>query len=151
MPPKAPTRPVGAKRWFSGRALRGLRSGSVVSQAPAQPALDEGVDRAVEHRLGVAYLQPGPHIFDERVRLQHVITDLRPELGRHDLSSDLIQVLRRLLLLALEQTRLEHLHRHLSVLELRALVLTGDDDSRGQVRDANGGVRLVDVLTSGAG
>jgi hypothetical protein len=34
---------------------------------------------------------------------------------------------------------------------LRALVLALDDDARRQVRDAHGGVGLVDVLAAGAG
>jgi hypothetical protein len=38
-----------------------------------------------------------------------------------------------------------------AVLVLRALVLALDDDTRGQVRDAHGGVGLVDVLATGAG
>ena len=55
-----------------------------------------------------------------------------------------------LLLLELVEARAQDLHRHRLVLVLRALVLTGDDDAGREVRQAHGGVGLVDVLAAGA-
>src|SRR6202521_1612936 len=151
MPPAAPTPSQSVKHRFNGRRLRPLRELAVLAQAPAQPGLDEGVDLTVQHRRRVPDLQAGPDVFDQRVRLQDVVPDLGAELGRHDLAPDLVQVLGSLLLLALEQPRLEDLHRHLAVLHLRPLVLAGDDDAGGQVCDPDGRVRLVDVMASRTG
>src|ERR1700694_1325175 len=89
---------------------------SILAQSPAQPALDERVYVPVQHSLGVAHLKPRPHVLDQGVRLKHVVPDLRPELGRHDLAPDLVEPGGRLLLLALKKASLEHLHRHLAVL-----------------------------------
>src|SRR6266850_446966 len=87
---------------------------------------------------------------DQGVRLQHVVSNLGAELGRHDLATDLVELRRALLLLALEKARLEDLHSHLAVLHLRTLVLARDDDARGQMRDPYGRVGLVDVLAARA-
>src|SRR3982075_4157553 len=73
-----------------------------LGQPPAQPGLDERVDLAVQHRLGVADLQAGPDVLDQGVRLQDVVPDLGPELGRQELAPDLVHLLRGLLLLPLE-------------------------------------------------
>src|SRR5581483_1746650 len=54
-----------------------------------------------------------------------------------------------LLLLELVEAGLQDLHRHRLVLVLRALVLAGDDDPGGEMREAHGGVGLVDVLSAG--
>ena len=48
------------------------------------------------------------------------------------------------------QPRAEDAHRALSVLPLRTFRLTRDDETRRDVRDANGGVRRVDVLSAGS-
>src|SRR5215471_3328727 len=53
------------------------------AQAPAQPALDERLQLAFEHGLGVADLDAGPYVLDQRVRLHDVVADLAAELGRH--------------------------------------------------------------------
>ena len=50
-----------------------------------------------------------------------------------------------------EQPRLQQRQRARAVLVLRALVLALDHDARRQVRDADGGIGLVDVLAAGAG
>ena len=51
--------------------------------------------------------------------------------------------------LELGQPRLEDAHRGRLVLQLRALVLTRDDDAGRQVRDPHGGVGRVDPLAAG--
>ena len=58
----------------------------------------------------------------------------------------------RLLLLQLQvvEAGLEHLHGHLAVADLAALVLAGDHDAGGQVGDAHRGVGHVDVLAARA-
>src|SRR5437867_11915743 len=176
--PQGPSLSLRAKHWPNGGRLRRLRGISDsrdyrpfgrgdsrlsgigaglrrscrprLAQAPPQPRLDEGIDLAVEHGLGAAHLEPRAHVLDQRVRLQDVVADLGAELGRQHLAADLLEVLGRLLLLALEQPRLEHLHSHLPILHLRALVLASDDDPGRQVRDPDRRVRLVHVLSAGA-
>ena len=61
-----------------------------------------------------------------------------------------VHLLALLLHLELVETRAQDLHRHRPVLVLRALVLAGDDDAGGQVRDAHRRIGLVDVLAAGA-
>src|SRR5262249_10903721 len=56
-----------------------------------------------------------------------------------------------LLDLELVEARLEHAQRQLAILNLRALVLAGDDDAGGFVAQADGRVSLVEVLTTLAG
>src|SRR5690348_11750245 len=90
------------------RPLVGARS--VLAGPPAQPGLDERIDLSVEHSLGVAYLLAGSHILDQRVWLQHVVADLRAELGRQDLAANLVEMLGGLLLLALKQAGLQDFH-----------------------------------------
>ncbi len=70
-----------------------------------------------------------------------------------DLSVVALQVGYLLLMLLFEQFgqfRREHLHSHFLILMLAAFILAGDDDARGDVRDAHGGIRLVDVLAARA-
>src|SRR5690606_18557160 len=50
----------------------------------------------------------------------------------------------------LVQTRPEHLHGFGAVAVLRSVVLALDDDAGGHVRDAHGGIGLVDVLAARA-
>src|SRR5439155_3156560 len=123
------TRDEGNYSGFSLIPLPSLLAPAALTQAPAKPAFDERVDLAVEHRLRVPDLEPGAHVLDQCVRLEHVVPNLRSELRRHHLPADLVEVRRGLLLLALEQACLQHLHRHLAVFHLRPLVLAGDDDA----------------------
>src|SRR4029077_20165723 len=53
--------------------------------------------------------------------------------------------------LLVEQTRLEQGQRARAILVLAAFVLALDDDTARQMRDADRGVGLVDVLAAGAG
>ncbi len=77
--------------------------------------------------------------------------DLLGALARADLGEPLgrlggVALLER----ALVEARAQDLERALAVLDLRALVLAGDDDARRQVRDAHRGVGRVDRLAAGA-
>src|SRR5262249_55988016 len=54
------------------------------------------------------------------------------------------------LALGLEDARAQDLHRLRAILDLRALVLAGDDHAGRQVRDAHGRVGGVDVLAARA-
>src|ERR1043165_3869253 len=56
-----------------------------------------------------------------------------------------------LALLLVADARREHAQRLLAVLVLRARILALHHDARRQVRDADRGVGLVDVLAAGAG
>ncbi len=51
--------------------------------------------------------------------------------------------------LAVVEHRAQHIHRLRAVLYLRALLLRGHDDARGNVRDPDRGLRLVHVLAAG--
>src|SRR6266704_1594409 len=106
--------------------MRGLcpcRAGATVAcrsaRRPRQRGLDKGIDVATEHS--------GPVVLHEGVRVEDVGADLTPPVRRAELAAFLR--LRFFLLphLPLEQPGTEDLHRRLLVLELRTLVLTGDD------------------------
>ena len=53
--------------------------------------------------------------------------------------------------LGLVHARLQHLHRGGAVAVLAAVGLAGDDDAGRDMRDADGALGLVDVLTAGTG
>ena len=67
------------------------------------------------------------------------------------LTIELFQLGTLFVLLLFVQTGLEHTHRGLLVLELRALVLALNDDIGGKVSDTNGGIGLVDMLSTFTG
>src|SRR5438105_6547284 len=79
-----------ARGWVD--STRVLRSGAVRrapvvrARRPAEVALDEGVEGAVEHRLGVPHLHPGAVVLDHRVGLEDVRPDLAPPLGGEGLA-----------------------------------------------------------------
>src|SRR5262245_41872283 len=88
-------------------------------------------------------------VLDHLIRLKHVAPNLTAERNVALLPSELFELGLLLLHLQIEQARLQHLHRLRSVLVLGPLVLTRDDDARGQMRDAHSGGGDVDVLTTG--
>ena len=86
----------------------------------------------------------------EPVRVQNVVANLRAEgdvlfagfeFGGFGLAFFQFQLI---------QFRAQNLHRYRSILNLRALILAGDDDSGRQMRDTNRRIRHVDVLTASA-
>ena len=83
--------------------------------------------------------------------MEHVRSDLGPPVRCPHLAAFLGLGLLLLADLTLEKSRAQDLERRLLVLQLRALVLAGDDDSRGQMRDADRGLGLVHVLSTRAG
>ena len=80
--------------------------------------------------------------------MQHVAADLVAPAGRDVLALELRLLLGLPLQLAARAAGLEDLHRRLAVAVLRALVLAGDDDAGRQVRDADRGGVLLDVLAA---
>src|SRR5438105_2584071 len=142
--------PQPASSAASSSRLAGLLTRKVAfGQLPAQPGLDELVDLAVlQHGLDVALLDTGPDVLHQRVGLEGVVADLGAELGRQHLALQVVDLLGRQQLLALEEPGPQHLHRDLAVLDLRALVLAGDHDAGRQVRDADRRLGLVDVLAA---
>ena len=89
-------------------------------------------------------------VLHQLVGLEHVGPDLVPPGNVLLLAHQLAELLFLLLFPQFIEPRPQHLHGHVLVLELRALVLALDNDVRGQVGDAHGGVRLVHVLAPGA-
>src|SRR5690242_7583253 len=113
-----------------------------------QVRLDEAIHLAVEVGDGIRLLGARAVVFHQRVGVNRhraylvakVCLDMRPfELRRLTLA---------LLDLQLVESRLEHAHRQLAVLNLRALVLAGDDDACRLVADTDGGVGLVEMLAT---
>jgi hypothetical protein len=87
-------------------------------------------------------------VLDLAVRLHHVRANLAAE---GDIHLGFIEPVRlRLALLNFEvvEARAKHLHSKLAIFVLAALDLAPDDDIGGKVRDADGGLNFVDVLTA---
>src|SRR6266542_3053878 len=104
-----------------------------------QPSAHEIVERAVQHRLGIARFVAGAGVLDQVVGMQDVRTNgvaeaganvlnLRPALLRFDLVKP-----------ALQQLGSQDAPSHLAVLRLGPLVLAGHDDAGGLVGEAHGG------------
>ena len=83
-----------------------------------QIALDKLVEITVEHTVHIANFHLGPVILDHLVGLQHITPDLAAERDVALFPTQLLQPCLLLLLLQVEQTRLEHLHRLRAVLVL---------------------------------
>ena len=91
----------------------------------------------------------GAQILDARL-VEHVRADL---VAPAHVALGVFQNFRRCIAFVefqLVHLRLEHLHGRGAVLVLAALVLAGDDDARGSVRQAHRRFGLVDVLAAGA-
>src|SRR4029450_12382756 len=90
-------------------------------------------------------------VLDELVRMEDVGPDLGApfDLGLFPaLRGDLLLPL---LALELEESRPQDPHRHFPVLVLAPLVLALGNDARGEVRDPDRGIGLVDVLPPSPG
>src|SRR5699024_337587 len=119
---------------------------------PPDLGVDELVDLPVQDGRGVTRLGPCPYILDALVRVQHVVTHLRPP-AAHRVTADLVDLGLFLLTLAGKEFGLEHRHRGRPVLQLRALVLARDHDAGGDVRDTHrrvGGVDTLPTRTAGS-
>ena len=78
---------------------------------PTDAGLNERVDIAVEHGLGLRSLIAGAQILDHLVRVEHVAANLVAKTNRGLGSANLIERLGALLELNLVQTSLEDLDR----------------------------------------
>src|SRR6266498_1225505 len=111
--------------------------------------VDERIEIAVEHALGISDLEARTLVLDLLIRMQNVVADRLPaEADVLDIASLLRQLRLTFLLGELGEPRLEDTHRRLLVRRLRALVLALGDDAGWQMRDPHGGICLVDVLTT---
>src|SRR5580698_8581419 len=107
---------------------------------------DEGVDVTVEDAVDVADFKLRAVILDEAIGLHDVGTDLAAE-GNVELGVvELVGVLLALLHFQVVELGAQHLHGEVAIFALAAFDLAGDDGVGGQVRDAHGGLDLVDVL-----
>ena len=92
----------------------------------------------------------GAEVLHHAVGMQDVGADLVSEADVGLPLRDGGHLLLLLALLQLVEPRLQDLHRHRLVLVLRALVLAGDHDAGGKMRETDRRVGLVHVLAAGA-
>ena len=118
--------------------------------APAEVAVDEFVDVAVEHAADVARLDLGAQVLDHLVRLHHVAADLAAPADLGLLAGDRVEFGGTILLGLRGDQRRQPTHRPLAVLQLAALLLRARHEAGRLVDQADGRRRLVDVLTAGA-
>src|SRR5450631_3939473 len=110
----------------------------------------ELVEVAVQDRVDVADLEARPMVVRLLVGGEYVRPDLAPPLDRLLLGVDVAHFFLLLLLFDLEQLRAQDAHRGRLVLVLGALAVGVHRDPGRDVRDADGGFGLVDVLAAGA-
>src|SRR5262249_32561505 len=108
--------------------------------------LDERFEISIEHPVDVPDFELCSVVLDQLIRLEHITADLAAEADLLLGARNLLELRLLLLELQIEETRLEHAHRHGAVPMLRPLALARHDDPRGQMRNANGGVGDVDRL-----
>ena len=89
-------------------------------------------------------------ILDKLIRHEEIRTYLTAPLDVQFLSLDIFDLLKVFTLFNLKQLRFQHSHGCLTILNLRAFVLTPDNYACGYVRDPYRGVGLIDVLPAGA-
>src|SRR6185437_2129951 len=125
------------------------RTGGVIPfPAQTQKSSNEHVEIPVQYAIHIAGFDAGAQVFDHAIGLQDIRANLGAEvnleLGVFNFFSD-----RALLFeLVFVEARTQHLHRLLTVLVLRALILAGDDDVGGKMRHADGRIGGVDVLAA---
>src|SRR5919201_5309089 len=119
-------------------------------RAGEQVGVDETVEVAVEHALGVADLEIRAVILDELVWVEDIAADRVAAEAHADDAPFLRELLLTFLLGQLGQAGLEDPEGGLLVRSLRALVLALDDDAGREMSDPDGRVGLVDVLAAGA-
>ena len=100
--------------------------------------------------LDVAVFIAGAVVLHQRVGHEDVGADLAAPFDLLLLALDVFDLIQVFPLFDLHQLGFQHAHGHFPVLVLAALVLAGHDDARGDVGDADGGFRLVDVLAARA-
>ena len=89
-------------------------------------------------------------ILHHGVGLKHIGTDLAAPLDFFHFALDVGHLLFLLALTQLDQARAQHLHSLFFVLHLAALILAGDDDAGGHMRQTHSGISLVHVLAASA-
>src|SRR5262245_24036691 len=148
-PPPEPTAEFGAMRRSRTDGARRRPALARRLLAP-QRRLHERRQLPVEYGGGVARLVARAVVLHHLVGLQHVGADLVPP---RDVALAVVGALGlglALVLVEAQEARLEHLERDFSIAVLAALVLAGDDEARRLVEDADGALRLVDVLPARA-
>lgn len=109
---------------------------------------DKSLNFAVHDRLDVAHFIARTVILDQRIGTEDIGTDLRAPLDLFGLALERRLFLHSLFELFFKQAASEVLERHFLVLKLGTLVLTGNHDARREVRNADCGLRLVDLLSA---
>ena len=123
---------------FAGHALR-------------QGSSHESIEVAIQHIGWRSRCHPGPQILHKLIGLKHVRADLvaPADVGLGGIGG--VRLRLALLELRLIKSGLELLECLGTVLVLRALILTGNDDSGRNMRNAHRTVRRVDMLSPRTG
>ena len=121
----------------------------ISSITPPDPCFEESVDVPIQYRRRIADLVLGAQILDHLVGVQNVGAHLvAPRAAAVALEG--VQLGALFQALAFQELGLKHAHRRHLVLQLRLLVLAGDDDTGRDVGESNRRVGGVDRLTARA-
>src|SRR5690606_26958342 len=108
------------------------------------------VDVTVHHILDVACFRIRAVVFDHRVWVEHIGTDLASPADFLLFATDFKQFFFLFLDFQLIEFRFQKFHRLIAVFDLGTFGLAGNDRIRRQVRDPDGRVRRIDVLSAGS-
>src|SRR6266481_8025703 len=97
------------------------------------------------YSVHISYFELCAVVLNQAVRLHDVGPDLTAKGNVQFAFVKFVGVRLPLLEFQIVEARAEHLHGHLAILALTALGLARNDDVRGDVRDADSGLYLVDV------
>src|SRR3990172_8887932 len=154
---------VTVRPWPEAEPVRANESTSAASSAARSEArrlvangsllvgAEQWIQLPIEDGFGIAGLIAGAVVLHHLVRVEDVRADLVSPGGGDVPPLQARLFLRPLLQLPFQEPRLQHLERALLVAVLGALILAGDGEAAGDVRDADGGGVLLDVLAALAG
>ena len=135
----------------NGCPLRGVAQFGIATKVSDENYfVDRGHDRQRSSRKGTP-VQFGARIFYQPIGRQHIVTNLRSKTNFLFVCFQFLRFGATLFQLHFIKTRTQDLHGHRTVLMLRALVLTLHDYVGGEMRNAHGGIRRVDVLAARTG
>ena len=111
--------------------------------------IDKVIQIPVHDTVYISHFSVCTVILYHSIRLKHIGTNLIAPCDLPVIASQLIDPFLMFPFFQLDEFRCQHFHGHLSVLVLRSFVLTGYDDIGRQMRNTDGRIRRVDVLTAG--
>ena len=117
---------------------------------PIQIGVQKSLNLSIEYFVDIAHRMAGARVFDALVGMHKVISNLRPKPNSRFVLTVSSVLSFSLFLLDPGQCGAKHLPRLSSVLVLATLALALNHDPGGNMRQPNGAIGRIDMLTAGA-